>query len=48
MIVTVVAVLVAAAVAFTVGVLFGRKNVKKVEAALAEAKAQLKKVGIDA
>jgi hypothetical protein len=35
-------------VAFVVGVLFGRKNTKKVELALAEAKALLKKAGIDA
>lgn len=39
---------VVAAVAFVVGVLFGRRNTKKVETALADAKALLKKAGIDA
>lgn len=38
----------AVVVSFVVGVLFGRKNTKKVELALAEAKALLKKAGIDA
>ena len=38
----------AAVVGFVVGVLFGRRNTKKVEAALADAKALLKKAGIDA
>ena len=39
---------VAAVASFVVGVLFGRRNTAKVEAALADAKALLKKAGIDA
>lgn len=39
---------VAAVAGFVFGVLFGRRNTKKVEAALAEAKVLLKKAGIDA
>jgi len=37
-----------AVVGFVVGVLVGRKNPKKVEIGVAEAKAILKKAGIDA
>jgi hypothetical protein len=39
---------VAAVVGFVVGVLVGRRNAAKVEVGVAEAKAILKKAGIDA
>lgn len=45
---TIVVGAVALVVGLVVGVLFGRRNTQKVEAALAEAKALLKKAGIDA